>query len=56
MREKTLELADSYSCSLSGLIFLQGLTHTEGFIGTDCPFLLPLDVEISFVETRKNTA
>lgn len=51
-----LQAADSYSCFLSGPIFLQGLTHTEEFIGIDCPFLLPLHVEISSVETRKNTA
>lgn len=46
MREKAFKLADSYSHFLPGLISLQGLTHTEEFIGTDCPFLLPLDVDL----------
>lgn len=46
MRERALQLADSHSCFPPDLIALQGLTHSEEFMGTDCPFSLPLDVDI----------
>lgn len=52
----SLQAADSYSCFLSGLLLLQGLTPTEEFIGTSCPFLPPLDAEISSAETCKSAA